>query len=193
MEIWSSYSAWFGRSFFGLPLQTSGKFHCCTIFSTYLTLLSPPPTVRKAFQPKKVYFSGVSARHSLTKKWTFKTSHWAGQMDLLCKCYACVLRSYANRCYYRCALIHCHRPDLLDYDKLDKVCVPISQHSLSNNTFAIVRPSHKYPACIWCSSRTSWDSGTLVLYLFTVKILMLLSVTAIAWSRRSVRLETRWA
>ena len=147
--------------------------------------------MRKVFQPKRVYSSGVSARHSLTKKWTFRTSRWVGQMDLLCKYYTCVLSFTLMMGRYRCALIHSHRPELLDYDKLDKVRIPSRWYSPSNNTLPAVRPSRKHPSCIWCSSRTSWNSGTLVVYVFACQYIDFLS--AIAWSRRSMRFETRWA
>ena len=83
------------------------------------------PKAKKASLRKKGYSSGVNARRNLTKKSTCRISHIVGLMGLHCSCafsYPLLILTEIS-IFLRCALIHCHRPDLLDYNKLDKVSV----------------------------------------------------------------------
>jgi hypothetical protein len=86
------------------------------------------PKAKKASLRKKGYSSGVNARQNLTKKSTCRISHIVGLMDLHCSCaflYPLLILTKIF-IFLRCALIHCHRPDLLDYNQLDKVSVLLS-------------------------------------------------------------------
>ena len=84
---------------------------------------------KKASPQKKDYSFGVNARRNLMKKSMYKISHTVGLMDLPCSCaFMSLSLGILTESVYlllRCALIHCHRPDLLDYNKLDKVGVLI--------------------------------------------------------------------
>ena len=50
-----------------------------------------------------------------------KISLSAGLTDLHCLFFHDYRLALIRSRSFRCALIHCHRPDLIDYDKLDKV------------------------------------------------------------------------
>jgi hypothetical protein len=94
-----------------------------SMFITHLSF-----SVRKVCLPKRASYSGVSARQSHTKKLMCGISLPVGRMGLPCLFFLCSLRMSHPHCLLRrCALIHCHRPDLLDYDKLDKVRVVNAQ------------------------------------------------------------------
>ena len=66
-------------------------------------------------------YSGVSERRRHTQKLTSKTSHGVGQMAWHCQTHLIwIIVIYAYQYVSRCALIHCHRPDLIKYSELDK-------------------------------------------------------------------------
>ena len=123
------------------------------------------PLVRKACLLRKACFCGVSARRNPTKKLMCKISPSAGLTDLHCKLQA----EYHCKLFYmtdnsRCALIHCHRPDLIDYDKLDKVNPPPCRLRLYLFYFPVVdRPPWQHASRFPNSSRPSRYSCSLLL------------------------------
>ena len=133
METSNSYLAWYGHSFYASPSLTSG--------SSYL------PRLLLTFRSFHTFFfeseEGLSAKEGLLLWCQRKTEpyqevdvkdfsySWSDGLALFVR----VLISFLEDSYWknlpfffkkkRCALIHCHRPDLLDYNKLDKVSFPI--------------------------------------------------------------------
>lgn len=78
--------------------------------------------VKKGYLRRKVYSYGVNGKHSHMMRYPFKTLLTVGLTGLPCMLF--LMTSLARQILIqtdRCALIHCHRPDLLDYNSLDKV------------------------------------------------------------------------
>ena len=118
---------------------------------------------KKAFLQKRAYYSGANARRRRTRKWTSKTFPRAGPMDSPCAfspssatLYECIL----TECCRRCALIHCHRPDLLDYDKLDKVRCAADLPFHGSYHPVTGRSTREHPPCTSSSGRAPRDPST---------------------------------
>ena len=119
------YRRWKRQTYSGHDMDPHPSIHhrryqvCRTVVFDPSSWLTNVP-VKKVFERRKGCYFGVNGRQNHTKKWTYRTFHIVGRMGSLCA--SKLLYLFCIYLYdYRCALIHCHRPDLLDYDKLDKV------------------------------------------------------------------------
>jgi hypothetical protein len=95
----------------------------------YLSFASPVDTLI-VFVPSSE--EGLSAKEGLLLWCQRKTApykevnvqdfslSWSDGLALFVFLFGCLASLIRSLCL-RCALIHCHRPDLIDYDKLDKV------------------------------------------------------------------------
>lgn len=160
-ETWSSSLAWYGLSFFDSQSQISGMFQfnssCDHLIITCYrqwrgTFCQRRPSPLVSTQDRTLHRSRRSRFFSQLVRWTCFVSSVASSIN-----YGWT----AIRFLVRCALIHCHRPDLLDYDKLHKVChLYITLLSRFIQNYWTVRPSCKYATCIRNSRGTSWYSST---------------------------------
>lgn len=99
--------------------------------------------VKKVCQQRRAFCSGVNARLRLTTMSMCKIFHTAGQMGSLCAYSVCWVEG-CRLTGRRCALIHCHRPDLLDYDKLNKQ----DRHGNTELAFQIAADHLGIPVCL---------------------------------------------
>lgn len=98
---------------------TIADIRCVVHTMSILHSSKTSPTVKRVCPQKRVFFFGVSERLSRMKKLMFRTSRIVGLTVSPVRPKFSMITPVSDA-YKRCALIHCHRPDLLDYDSLDK-------------------------------------------------------------------------